>query len=394
MANTLNAAMLDSYRSLSNVTGNCPNDRCTWEPYTSLGICYTTEDITSTITDYKGNLTVSQRQPVIEASVFGDKNTNTSPYWTFGSTALYFTDGAELTQESIPTPNNTDSNFPDIADIYVLYYDPCHDGTTDYRESKNWRAFKATTRLCLQTLQSSFNASMNTTMLSSRSDLTWVLSASADTLDEQYCVEEKGEIFCIDRPTLRVLGGQMSINFNTTGSLIPGGDDYYGARWSPNLVQDILGAPATKCNNATAGLGYEGFSNRIRNIAVAMTNEMRTSNATDFVTGTTTASEQYIAVEYIWISYPIAVYAILTIFFFSTIFATRRDPLWKSSPLALLHAMDGNKTNSSMKQMEEEAKQTRVRFAYPGMGLGWQLVPESPQATQVRLSRRGQVPES
>jgi hypothetical protein len=101
---------------------------------------------------------------------------------------------------------------------------------------------------------------------------------------------------------------------------------------------------------------------------------MRTSNTSNIVTGTTYTTEQYIFVNYIWLSYPIALFLVLTTFFFTTIYATRHGPLWKSSPLALLFAMNPDNTLSSTEQMEKKAKNMGVVFEKRRET--WMLVPE------------------
>jgi hypothetical protein len=108
---------------------------------------------------------------------------------------------------------------------------------------------------------------------------------------------------------------------------------------------------------------------------------MRTSNSTNTIRGTVWLTEQYISVHYIWVSYPAAIYFILTLFFFATIHATRHDPLWKSSPLALLHAMNPRNGMDSTEEMEREAKSLKVRFERRGV---WMLVPEGEERERIR----------
>jgi hypothetical protein len=263
--------MFDTYRSLSNVTASCPSDRCTWEPYTSLGICFDTEDITSSvIAPTKENATSLSPMEISGQDIVFSEFTRD---FTFGSAALFFSarDPDDEQQKPRPTPNKTDSTFPDIADIFLLYYDPC---LGLHNETSSWKAFRANTRLCLQTLNSTFSSSTTTTVIDSKSDLTWKLSNTSfegTDLNQQWCTEHKSENFCIDRGTLQAMGGQVALTFNNSASLIPGGDDYYETRWSPNLVHDVLGSAPTECSNET-GLGLDGFKKRVQNVAISMTN--------------------------------------------------------------------------------------------------------------------------
>jgi hypothetical protein len=98
---------------------------------------------------------------------------------------------------------------------------------------------------------------------------------------------------------------------------------------------------------------------------------MRTGNTTSpdsIVRGSAWTSEQYIAVDFKWLTPPLAIYLAITMFLFATIVKSREAnvPLWKSSPLVLLRLVERNNGMQTLKQVEEEAKETRVQLQYSG----------------------------
>jgi hypothetical protein len=98
---------------------------------------------------------------------------------------------------------------------------------------------------------------------------------------------------------------------------------------------------------------------------------MRTGNTTSpdsIVLGSAWASEQYIAVDFKWLLPPASICLAITVFLFATIIKSRRAnvPLWKSSPLVLLHSMERNNGMQTLKQIEKGAEETRVQLQYSG----------------------------
>lgn len=86
------------------------------------------------------------------------------------------------------------------------------------------------------------------------------------------------------------------------------------------------------------------------------------------VKGTQWTSEQYVAVQFYWLFYPCAVYLVITVFLFTTIFISRKAdvPLWKSSPLVLLHANERDNDIQTLKGATEDAETKQVQLQYSG----------------------------
>lgn len=77
-------------------------------------------------------------------------------------------------------------------------------------------------------------------------------------------------------------------------------------------------------------------------------------------------------VDFRWLILPAVLYAIIAVFFAATIISTRNTPMWKSSPLALLHAMKEDGDIGNEDKIRKEAKKSRVRLV--PVGTGWQLI--------------------
>lgn len=92
-----------------------------------------------------------------------------------------------------------------------------------------------------------------------------------------------------------------------------------------------------------------------------------------FVKGSEWYAEQYIVVDFIWLAYPAAIYLAITLFFFATIIKSSKgdEPLWKSSPLVLLHIADRNNGMNTLSRAEKEGKKTQVQLQYTGAN--WHL---------------------
>ncbi|KAF1937071.1 hypothetical protein EJ02DRAFT_477847 [Clathrospora elynae] len=235
-----------------------------------------------------------------------------------------------------------------IADIFVGYYPPCNDQSQtrlDWRgelnNASNWKAFKGSLTLCLQTLDSSFNSTMRTTIT---------------------CLSDRhgDDDFCVGGADLLEWSAQVSRSLNGSASIYFEYDNYFTGQWVPKILTDIIGETPAYClpdAETGVGLGLEGFMRRINNIAVYMTNTLRTE-----------LKETFIDVTYYWMFLPTAIYLVITIFLFSTIFTSRKTetPLWKSSPLVLLRAMNRSNSMQKLGQVEDDAKNTRVLLQHMG----------------------------
>jgi hypothetical protein len=278
--------MIDRYKSLSNISAPCSTTYCAWQNYSTLAICSSVEEVSSDIYEYYTNDTgvgwfphftlrqLDARQPGIVRQNEGD--------YDFLVASLSYKNPFGYS-----TTNTTDDRMSDMVNVFTLFHDPClqsgREGWDYAYNASTFRAFKGTLRLCVQTLDSTFNNTMNTTVVMTHDDLVWQKTNVTYMVDSQvhegphklctslgvdkqlHCVEEIG--------FLQEVGWQILHQFNSSGKIgVPSGDAYLdGNQWTQNLLSDVLGLAPTECSNET-GIGMEGFKARIENMAIAMTN--------------------------------------------------------------------------------------------------------------------------
>lgn len=214
---------------------------------------------------------------------------------------------------------------------------------------------------------------METTIVDTRKDLKWK-PVKTLLVNDTVCLAQpyNGEDFCVGADDLQQWSSSLQKTMEGAAMLEAGGDNYYTGQWVPEIVADIMGPVPASCDpNMGSGYGFEGFTNRINNIAIAMSNAMRTGNTTSpdsIVHGSEWTSEQYFVVDFKWLSLPAAIYIAITFFLITTIFKSRKEdiPLWKSSPLVLFHVAERNNGMQYLNQVDKEARETQVQLKYTG----------------------------
>jgi hypothetical protein len=358
------SGVLNDAQSISDVKGNCSAEACRWDGYTTLAICAAIEDVSSKVelhNNTKGyavaHISGTSWQPPEQSLTAQDSFWMTAPY----------TDSA----------NVTDGVLPPIADVFMAWYSPCNDQrqprgvwTEEAHIASNWKAMRGTISLCLQTLKSEYNTTMETTVIDTHTDISW-----ASVNETKICLAQPfdGENFCVGESDLQQWSTSLEKTSEGAAMIEPGADNYYTGQWVPQIVLDILGPTAAVCDpNQDPDFGVTAFTRRINNIAIAMSNALRSGNTTSpdsIVTGSEWSSEQYIVVDFRWMSLPAAIYLAITFFFLATIIKSRtmHNPLWKSSPQVILHVADRNNgMQGSLTQVEKEYEKMQVQLQYNG----------------------------
>lgn len=278
MKSAIEAGLLVNKATYDEVFGLCTTGQCTWE-YHTLAICSQVEEC-----DYLLNFDSRPPRVLIDEQdlpdSYGHQISNTSILHSQGQ---YF-DGAESRRNA--TPVDTKTNLPDVAQIYLSYYDPCLSAGTDSGTSNSlwesrqaWKAHKATFKLCVQTRRSSFNASgIHTIVTSTNPDLLW-LSETAQVGDEdsksQHCTQiaDESDRYCVQNHILRMIGGQLVRTLDIKGFAKSGilTDSQHDALWAPNLGSDILGLDPGLCAK-NISRGIKAFERRTGNIAINLSN--------------------------------------------------------------------------------------------------------------------------
>lgn len=202
----------------SNSSVQCVTEHCTWEPYTTLAMSVKTEDITD-------QLVTEPDMPALFP--FPNHSWNrTRAYVIPLNESTFQIDTKWILSEDFPTPAaESEDRLPDLAQIYLSYYDPCLNSQDDpnWRDLKYWRGFRASFRLALLTLKSTYNQHMNTEIMKTYDDMSWTITPimSPTRLVERYlyCTEHGGEQFCLRDDKLVTLGEQLDYAMDPSSKL-------------------------------------------------------------------------------------------------------------------------------------------------------------------------------
>lgn len=277
MLSAIRSGMLDTYRSLSNVSGTCPTSQCTWDNHTTLAVCSLVEDISSTTVVFNGSVSIQElkdRNRTLKDIV----GSTAATFWT---DSLFFPSAnAGRTNTSRETKPNS-KGMPNLAEIYVVYWPSCN-GTSPLKtartDPKSWRALKGTLNLCMLTLDANTtDGKMNTTVLDKQINVFEPVSGYKDYAANisYYCTPAGQEPrSCIDGSWWSSYARQLAQTFSGSAYFEPGGDNYVYSQSALTLAQDVLGVDPVSCGNLslTDHEGFKGFDMRLNNVATSMTN--------------------------------------------------------------------------------------------------------------------------
>lgn len=396
-------ALVTEYINPANVTGHCATDFCTWEPYTTLSICVTAEDISDSLES--GN-TVKDNERLPPIPLGHDHPSSVEP----GTTLYTYTQSAGDLYDHWPLPvDDTSTSLPEFPNLYLVFYDPCKQDVQggqrsfDAQEITRWTALRAAFRPCVQIYNTTYESAWRTTTKASPESLQWHITKSLS-----FCtrVPSFDDEMCISSDLLHAIGESLRATYGFSGKreIIDEKGRPFAIQedlgnnppaWSSTLLQDIRSnlSNTDECNKEA----FNGFDHRVRNIAASVSIEIRNSeNSLDStVEGTawvtrkhkshhlvawvlrTSANscpppEPVIEVSFVWLTMPIVLYLVITAFFFTTMGRTACAPPWKSSPLALLRCADPNNRMATIKQFETFAESTNIRLE--DNGETWHLV--------------------
>lgn len=277
MLSAIRSGMLDSYRSLSNVSGTCSTSQCTWGNHTTLAVCSSVEDISSTTLTFNGSVSIQElkdRNRTLKDIV----GRNAATFWT---DSLFFPSANPARTNTSRETKPNSKGMPSLAEVYVVYWPSCN-GTTALKsertDPKSWRALKGTLNLCMLTLDANTtNGVMNTTVLDRQIDVFEPVSGYKDNAVNisYYCTPTGQEPrSCIDGSWWSSYARQLAQTFSGSAYFEPGGDNYVYSQSAMTLAQDVLGVDPVSCGNMslTDHEGFKGFDMRLNNVATSMTN--------------------------------------------------------------------------------------------------------------------------
>ncbi|CAO2647371.1 Nn.00g082930.m01.CDS01 [Neocucurbitaria sp. VM-36] len=294
---------------------------------------------------------------------------------------------------TLATSASDGTNLPNLAEIYYLHNDVCIDRESEFDKTDpgRWRALKGQFQFCVQKQEAeTSNGGFSTTkLLSSTTSLDWYRTTKYD--NSAFCtkVESEMEDFCVAESVIDSLSIQMSSIFNTTASFsdMNRTDITYNSEWGPRLTRAVFGEgsdtePSCPVKTQRSGgqnpnpfvlIGEYGFQSLLGDIAHSLSDTFRNRDyLQQNVFGTYTYQETVMLVDFRWFILPALLYGIVVIFFVATIFTTRDTPIWKSSPLALLHATKEEGTVESENSIRKEAKESRVTLRRTEKGWGFE----------------------
>lgn len=272
--------MLADSQDLSDVKAFCPSAQCNWDPYTTLAICYFVEDVSSQLVEQPYSIEGSK-----QITLPGLTISNTNDYLTTWFTTIFSVNGIA---RAIGPPQSDfnaselqrmspESNF-DVAHVYLAYQDPCLMKNMSDTSKQSWRAFKATTKICLQTLNTTYNGSTETTVIKSYTNPEWTTTNSSQSRSSRpngnwtTNLGNNLETFSVDFKTAELIGNQLATLFNSSVSIIPGRENhFYGSMFPSRIVSNVLGPNMSVCANGTV-YGLPAFDKRIANVAIGLTN--------------------------------------------------------------------------------------------------------------------------
>jgi hypothetical protein len=201
MAKGILAGILDDVPSPSDVIGSCQAEACTWAPYQTLAVCSFVEDLSADAT---------------MDNIMG-YSPGSPPMYEIGVGSWDRTQGNVSLPETFWMNTQVDGRDPDaraadheplrnISTTLVGYYLSCdHDGKprADWagqrNDAANWEGFQGSLTLCLQTLSSTYNSTMQTKIIDTQINLDWQIKPGVSNHSQyRYCVTgQNNEEYCV-----------------------------------------------------------------------------------------------------------------------------------------------------------------------------------------------------
>jgi hypothetical protein len=175
-----------------------------------------------------------------------------------------------------------------LIDIYLIYTPPCvlHNGTNSgpnapenssetLQKLSSWRAYRATLSACLQRLNSSITGgATNTVVLEENIPSNWSnVSINVGTSNHTAIqTHHSNQNFFLTHYGVGALWSGLQYKLRGNGSYIIGGETYFTSDTLAILTNDVNGNNSPSCNEDPA-LGFNGFDRRMKNFAVALSNQ-------------------------------------------------------------------------------------------------------------------------
>lgn len=136
----------------------------------------------------------------------------------------------------------------------------------------------------------------------------------------------------------------------------------------------VSNRPDWSSETARAIYGQQGnlteISSMFDSLTSSLTTHARSKVCAATTNGTTWTVESYVHVRWLWMILPIALVAFTLVFFIATIWNTRNQFIWKSSPLALLFSnVDAPEVHPELSRMEKTSQRIKAKLETTANGV-------------------------
>lgn len=357
--------------SHSEVKGYSSTGNSSFDPFTSMGVCASVEDVSSTIiTDCqegKGQSGDTVSDDKCNATVQGLRDNK--PY-DFLSTHMPDQNGDTLWVRASKYKTQDYRSYQDsdktLLEFYVIYLPDL--SVIDVEDTEaiipygdgNLQALKGTLSLCAYTFNSSIEFGVTTTsVLKQDTDLKWgngVVDMNGTEPNGLVApLPDSPDTLFMDPETMTGINALLEGStfdgtaqmkkqqeYNSTANTVTNfGVNRYSTLASKAIAIHLYNKETmTKVTD-----GVKGLSELLDNVAISMTNSLRTSSIYPLnQTAQGTTYEVYFDVSWPWLIVPILSVPLTILFLGIVIFAGRRHhiPAWKTSTLASLQALNPN----------------------------------------------------
>lgn len=386
MKGAIQTGLFSGNTSVSPIRPSCSSGNCTIGPYKSLAVCSSLADISASLTNSTFQLPKRPNDPPRTATRYNlpgghflqiDDDTSAPAFLNFTSATLPVKGGAYVPLNFSDSIAFKNISAP-IADVFFIYQNP----PTPTHESEGYSAIEFVLDWCVQTLNTSVTNGIPTTL----------------KLDEFHNFDDDSIVNLTARPNAAESNQEYTIGLSTHFSL----QRYLQALLNGNVtgvtgtafsltssdVAQALYMPFTGPGDETVRSATSGFLTTqaglkiiVENVAMSMTNQIRNQTESSVFRGTVSHQQTVVQVQWGYIAAPIVFLILCLLFFAATVIyqrtASTRTKTWKSSSLAVLHALGpemqgelgGMKTSSAL---SEQAEEHCARLVHSG-NTGWRL---------------------
>ncbi|KOS43160.1 hypothetical protein ACN38_g5953 [Penicillium nordicum] len=338
----------------------CATGNCTFAPYQSLGICSRCANITDSLTVQKVDGSTPQQ------AMYNYKLPNSFTFHT-STTGKYLMNSTYLRP---PVSLNT-TGLASILNFTAIT-------SSGYSVPPTVSATECSLYFCVDTYHAAVKNGSFTEKLTSTEGTSNYSSTSLKDFEiipntcyvngtQQESTHRPECAFKVNWLSTLALSNSIAPLLKGTGSLFTSNRP----SWSSDSIQALYG---------TYG-NYTDINLVFQSLAASLTFHARSKICHASHGGTAWSTVSYVHVRWLWMILPITLVFLSALFLIITIFHTRRDYIWKSSPLALLFSnldLEGPnpfRTDPTLKGIERTSRQMDVRLETSSNGPRIRVIP-------------------